>query len=111
MSKQSVWIALFFAVCCVAVIIVSSIVVNAEAPSAEPVETPAAVDIQLDTDNAAQMHRYGLPTKSDVLAYHMCGHWGWISNGKSHMYSQLPGDSETWDLLYDIDPHNKAFKR
>ena len=110
MSKQSVWIALFFAVCCVAVIIVSSIVVNSEAPSDTP-ETPAAVDIKLDTDNAAQMHRYGLPTKSDVLAYHMYGHWGWISNGKSHMYSQLPGDSETWDLLYEIDPHNKAFKR
>lgn len=110
MSKQSVWIALFFAVCCVAVIIVSSIVVNAEATSAEP-ETPAAVDIQLDTDNAAQMHKYGLPTKSDVMAFHMYGHWGWMDDGESHMYSQLPGDSETWDALYDIDPNNKAFKK
>ena len=107
MSKQSVWMAFFFAICCVVVIVLAACVVNSETAPAEPQN----VDITLNTDNAAQMHKYGLPTKSDVLAYHMYGHWSWISNGKSHMYSQLPGDSETWDLLYDIDPHNKAFKR
>lgn len=110
MSKRSVLIALFFAVCCVVVIVLASMVVNAEG-STEKAETPAAVDITLNTDNAAQMHRYGLPTKSDVMAYHMYGHWGWMDDGESHMYSELPGNRGVWEELYDIDPQNKAFRK
>ena len=110
MSKQGVWIALLFAVCCVAVIVLASMVVNAEG-STEQAETPAAVDITLNTDNAAQMHRYGLPTKSDVMAYHVYGHWGWMDDGESHMYSELPGNRGVWDELYGIDSDNPAFDK
>ena len=107
MSKQSVWMAFFFAICCVVVIVLAACVVNSETAPAETQN----VDITLNTDNAAQMHKYGLPTKSDVMAYHMYGRWGWMDDGESHMYSELPGNSGTWDELYGIDPDNPAFDK
>ena len=34
-------------------------------------------DYALDLNNAAQMHKKGLPTKADIMEYHMRGWWGY----------------------------------
>lgn len=76
---------------------------------------PDAGMLQLDTGNARQMHDYGLPTKADVLEWHMGGQWGWAEgSGADARYvilDELPGGQAAWDALYGIDPANPAFER
>ncbi len=60
------------------------------------------------------MHDAGLPTKADVLAWHMYGRWGFykVVNGMQevHIWHDLPGEAWVWDALYGFDPDNPAFK-
>jgi hypothetical protein len=67
--------------------------------------------LTLDTSNAAQMHRYCMPTKADCMQWHVHGQWGWIKGGKLYAFDELPGDSRAWDELYGIDSDNKAFDK
>ena len=59
--------------------------------------------LTIDTNNAAQMHEYGLPTKTDVIEWHVHGHWAYRAGGHMFTYADLPGGSTVWDDLYSID--------
>lgn len=65
----------------------------------------------LDCSNAADMHRHGLPTKADVMEWHMTGQWGFKVGDMGYIYADLPGLQTTWDELYGIDPDNPAFDK
>lgn len=73
-------------------------------------DVPDPAYIKLDISNAALMHMHGLPTKEDVMHYHVSGTWGYSDGGRIRMYDELPGSTERWDELYGIEP-NPAFKR
>jgi len=70
--------------------------------------------LAVDVDDAWDMHRAGLPTKSDVLSWHMYGRWGFteLVDGARivHIEPELPGGAAVWDTLYGLDPESKAFK-
>lgn len=66
--------------------------------------------LTLNTTNAAQMHEYGLPTKTDVIEWHVHGSWAYRANGRSFVYADLPGGCTVWDELYQIDD-NPVFKK
>ena len=56
------------------------------------------------------MHMHGLPTKEDVVHYHVTGTWGYSDGGRIRMYDELPGSAERWDELYGIEP-NPAYRK
>lgn len=66
--------------------------------------------LSINTTNTAQMHEYGLPTKTDVIEWHVHGRWAYKANGRSFVYADLPGGSVVWDDLYQIDA-NPVFKK
>ena len=68
-------------------------------------DTPEQPDphiLTVNTTNAAEMHMYGLPTKTDVIEWHVHGRWAYMANGHSFVYADLPGGSTVWDDMYDI---------
>lgn len=67
-----------------------------------PRETNDPHILSVNTTNAAEMHMYGLPTKTDVIEWHVHGRWAYMANGHSFVYADLPGGSTVWDELYDI---------
>ena len=83
-----------------------------DVPREDPADAQPTYTLQLDCTNAAQMHAYGLPTKADVMEWHMQGQWGYVEPGnRLHMYAELPGGKAKWDELYGIDPDNPAFDK
>lgn len=77
----------------------------------EPVESHSNYVLNIDTSNAALMHSYGLPTKADCMEYHVHGQWGYYIDGMLYAYDRLPGLSESWDSLYEIDSDNPGFDK
>ena len=86
---------------------------------AAPVESEATAevsrtDIAIDVTDQWAMHDAGLPTKVDVLSWHMYGRWGYykVVDGvqEVHIWEDLPGGAYVWDALYGLDPDNPAFK-
>ena len=77
-------------------------------------ECPARTDFAIDVTDQWAMHDAGLPTKADVLAWHMYGRWGFyrVESGMQevHIWHDLPGAAWIWDALYGLDPDNPAFK-
>lgn len=76
-------------------------------------DQPVAVDtatLSVRTNNAAEMHRYGMPTKADVMEWHYSGQWGYKAGTNYYVYADLPGESAAWDELYGIEP-NPAFDK
>ena len=73
-----------------------------------------ASDLAIDVTDQWAMHNAGLPTKADVLAWHMYGRWGFyeIRDGvqEVHIWHDLPGEPWVWDALYGLNPDNPAFK-
>ena len=73
-----------------------------------------SADLAIDVTDQWAMHGAGLPTKADVLAWHMYGRWGFykIRDGvqEVHIWHDLPGEAWIWDALYGLDPDNPAFK-
>lgn len=73
-----------------------------------------AASLAIDVTDQWAMHEAGLPTKADVLAWHMYGRWGFYKAGDGmqevHIYHDLPGGALVWDALYGLDPDNPAFK-
>lgn len=65
--------------------------------------------LEFDCSNAAQMHEYGLPTKADVIEYHVFGRWC-TNDGEVHVYQELPGGADPWDELYKIQDNPKFVK-
>ena len=65
-------------------------------------------DIAIDVTDQWAMHDAGLPTKADVLAWHMYGRWGFykVVDGvqEVHIWEDLPGGALVWDALYGLDP-------
>lgn len=81
--------------------------------SCAPQEQEAAMAetvLSVDVNNAALMHRFGMPTKADVMEWHMSGQWGYTLGTTKYLYGSLPGDRTMWDAFYGIDPGNPAFK-
>ena len=74
----------------------------------------SGTDIAIDVTDQWAMHDAGLPTKADMLAWHMYGRWGFYKMVDSvqevHIWEDLPGGSYVWDVLYGLDPDNPAFK-
>lgn len=66
--------------------------------------------LSINTTNTAQMHEYGLPTKTDVIEWHMHGSWAYRANGRSFVYADLPGGCTVWDDLYKIQPNTVFVK-
>ena len=75
-----------------------------------PVDNPPTYRLVLDCGNAAAMHKYGMPTKADVMEWHVHGSWAYMANGHSFVYADLPGGSTVWDDLYQIE-NNPVFKK
>lgn len=77
-------------------------------------EMPARTDIAIDVTDQWAMHDARLPTKADVLAWHMYGRWGFykVNDGvqEVHIWHDLPGEAWIWDALYGLDSDNPAFK-
>lgn len=76
-------------------------------------DQPVTVDtatLSVRTNNAAEMHRYGMPTKADVIEWHVHGTWAYMANGHSFVYADLPGGSTVWDDLYQIQPNTVFIK-
>lgn len=73
-------------------------------------EQPDPHVLTLNTTNAAQMHEYGLPTKTDVIEWHVHGSWAYMANGHSFVYADLPGGCTVWDDLYKIQPNTVFVK-
>ena len=73
-----------------------------------------STDLAIDVADQWAMHDAGLPTKADVLAWHMYGRWGFYKvNGdvqEVHIWHDLPEEAWIWDALYGLDPDNPAFK-
>lgn len=70
-------------------------------------EQPAPTyTLNLDCSNAAQMHRYGMPTKADCMEFHLHGQWGFYRDGTLYAFDRLPGGSDAWDDLYGIENSN-----
>lgn len=76
--------------------------------SSEVAETNAGVqartDLAIDVTDQWAMHDARLPTKADVLAWRMCGRWGFckVANGMQevHIWRDLPGEALIRDALY-----------
>lgn len=66
--------------------------------------------LTLNTTNAAEMHAYGMPTKTDVIEWHVHGRWAYKANGRSFVYADLPGGCTVWDDLYKIQPNTVFVK-
>ena len=77
----------------------------------QPAATVDTSTLAVRTNNAAEMHRYGLPTKEDVMEWHYSGQWGYKAGTSYYVYADLPGESAAWDELYGIDPDNPAFDK
>ena len=56
------------------------------------------------------MHEHGLPTKADVMEWHVHGSWSYQLDGEVRTYWELPGRASAWDELYGIDD-NPAFDK
>ena len=86
-----------------------------EDPADEAMQETARSQLLLDTQNTRLMHFYGMPTKADVMEWHMTGQWGWCDgsgeNARWYVFDTLPGYTTTWDDLYGIDPDNPAFDK
>jgi hypothetical protein len=63
--------------------------------------------LTLDTSNAAQMHRYGLPTREDVMHYHVASKWAYQRDGITVEVDELPGGYATWYELYRLGKWSK----
>lgn len=74
--------------------------------------------VMLDTSDSWLMHSLGLPTRSDLLGYHMYGHWGYSRyEGEGddymhtvHSFEYVPGSLRDWDELYGLDYDNPSYK-
>lgn len=91
-------------------IIAAACFVMGDAPR-ETADTPDTSVLTVDTSNTAEMHRWGMPTKADVMEWHMTGQWGYRAANSYYVYADLPGDSLAWDELYGIDGGNPAFDK
>ena len=87
------------------VVIIGAWLITTDTP-----EQPDPHILSINTTNAAEMHMYGLPTKTDVIEWHVHGRWAYMANGHSFVYADLPGGSTVWDELYQIE-NNPVFKK
>lgn len=96
------------AILCIALI---GFILADSAPNAGEDAGAASCSLHLDCGNAALMHTWGLPTKEDVLEWHLHGQWAYMQDGVLRAYDELPGRAERWDMLYGIDSDNPAFDK
>ncbi|MBQ9043811.1 MAG: hypothetical protein IJ111_13480 [Eggerthellaceae bacterium] len=97
--------------CILAIAALAFIVADSTPEPAQEAQTDApSCALYLDCTNAALMHSWGLPTKADVVEWHVHGQWGYYEDGRLCAFDELPGRSERWDMLYGIEP-NPAFDK
>ena len=92
------------AACVLAIVLLSAFLAT------EPQESGPTYAIHLDCGNAALMHEHGLPTKADVMEWHVRGSWSYQLDGQVRTYWELPGRASAWDELYGIED-NPAFDK
>lgn len=98
------------AVACILLIaVLCHVVQDGGGQPADATPTPT-YQLTLDCGNAALMHSYGMPTKADVMEWHMTGQWGYRAGGRYFVYADLPGEQAVWDGLYQIE-QNPAFDK
>ena len=102
--------AVMFVVLCVMPIVGAGETDDGEDPTARVVGSGFSID---PGDHKA-MHDANLPTRSDVLGWHMCGRWGFPRDGEDgyevHIFHDLPGGAWVWDALYGFNPDDPRFK-
>ena len=90
---------------CIIFIFVVCFIVNGT-PQDDEMPVPGTLyTLELDCSDSAKMHEYGLPTKSDVIQWHVHGSWGYYLDGDMHSSHDLPGCNDAWDALYEIKPN------
>ena len=71
-------------------------------------------DLAIDVTNSRAMHEAGLPTKVDVISWHIYGRWGFSTTEEGihtvHIWEDLPGEAWVWDVLYGLDNTNPAYR-
>jgi hypothetical protein len=90
------------AVFAVLVILISAWTLDGAQEPQEPPDDDGAAVLVIDTSNAAQMHRYGLPTREDVMHYHVSSKWAYQRDGITVELDELPGGYATWYELYRL---------
>ena len=90
------------AVFAVLVILFSAWTLDGAQEQPEQPEADGAAVLVIDTGNAAQMHRYGLPTREDVMHYHVASKWAYQRDGITVELDELPGGYATWYELYGL---------
>lgn len=95
---------------CAAVALGISAILSDAPMEEQPDEPQPTYELRVDCSNTAQMHRYGMPTKADVMQWHVHGQWGWIERGVLVSFAELPGSAAAWDELYGIED-NPAFDK
>ena len=104
--------AVIAATACILAIALLAFIVADSTPQegAEQPEAAPTCTLYLDCSNAALMHSWGLPTKADVMQYHIHGQWGFYQDGRLCAFDDLPGMNDKWDELYGIED-NPAFDK
>lgn len=88
---------------CIAAILTAALVWYVATGIDEQETNNATYRLTLDCNNAALMHAYGLPTKADVMEYHMHGQWGYYDKDTLKAFDELPGIDGRWDAFYGIE--------
>jgi len=87
---------------------------GASSPAVEDSGEAGRTDLAVDVTDPHAMHELGLPTKTDVISWHVYGRWGFstVEDGvhTEHIFEDLPGGALVWDALYEVDGANPAFK-
>ena len=93
------------AVAAVACILLIAVCGRIAAMQPDQADDSPTYELVLDCSNSAQMHDHGLPTKADVVEWHLQGQWGYYRDGMLYAFADLPGRAGVWDELYGIDPN------
>lgn len=105
------WRAVAGLVTAVFLILLTAFIVTDTAGQSDEMPVPGTLyTLELDCSNSALMHEYGMPTKVDVIQWHVHGSWGYYQDGKLYVSHDLPGRDDAWDTLYEIGP-NPAFTK
>ena len=114
------WLGFAVAMMALGIAVLSWCITDMYAASTTIREAPVEQAVTLDYDyskptdglavnvrNAAQMHAKGLPTREDVMSWHVNGRWGYgVTDGGTRevvFYDILPGGADVWDALYGFD--------
>ena len=103
-------IRLVYAVIAAIVAVIAIVIIACTVNSTDASEHNPTYHLDFDCSNTASMHEYGLPTRADVIEYHVFGRWCIRHDGEIKVLLELPGSTEVWDALYSIQDNPKFVK-